>query len=137
MVPRKKILPRGIRNRNPLNIRIGNVWLGEVKNPDDPQFEQFVSMDYGLRAGFVLLRRYIRHYHHDTIRKIITAWAPPVENTTSLYIQTVGQMAGIDVDAQLDYYDMGVMCKIVDAMCFVENGMHVDFSLIEKAYTMA
>mgnify|MGYP007032335315 CR=1 FL=1 len=40
----QKPLPRGIRNNNPLNIRIGNVWLGEVQSPDDPEFEQFVSM---------------------------------------------------------------------------------------------
>ena len=72
----KKPIPRGIRNNNPLNIRIGNVWLGEVPNPTDHEFEQLVSMFYGLRAGFILLRRYIRRYHLTTVPDIISRWAP-------------------------------------------------------------
>ena len=36
-------IPRGFRNHNPLNIRIGNTWLGEVADPTDSDFEQFVS----------------------------------------------------------------------------------------------
>lgn len=43
------MLPRGIRNNNPLNIKIGNDWKGEVPNTDGT-FEQFESMEYGLRA---------------------------------------------------------------------------------------
>ena len=67
---------RGVRNNNPLNIRIGNAWLGEVKNPTDKEFEQFESLLYGLRAAFVLIRRYIRRYGLCTIRQIVTRWAP-------------------------------------------------------------
>jgi hypothetical protein len=44
-----RIIPRGIRNNNPLNIRIGNTWLGERPEPTDHDFEEFVSMEYGLR----------------------------------------------------------------------------------------
>ena len=72
-MPRTKTIPRGIRNNNPLNIRIGNTWLGEVADPSDPSFEQFVSMQYGVRAACVLLRRYIRHYKRQTIQAIISA----------------------------------------------------------------
>ena len=129
--------PRGIRNNNPLNIRIGNVWLGERDNPDDPDFEQFVHITYGLRAAFVLLRRYIRHYHRTRVPMIISAWAPSSENNTAAYIDKVCSLSGINPDAQLFYEDKDLMCRLVDAMAFVECGQHVDSKYIEKGYDMA
>lgn len=131
------MIPRGIRNNNPLNIRVGNVWLGEVKNPTDPLFEQFNSMEYGLRAGFVLLRRYIRHYKRQTIEDIISSWAPSNENNTKAYIDTVVKVSGIPSNRILHYSDKESMCKLVDAMCFVENGKHVSMEKITKGYDLA
>lgn len=130
----KRPIPRGIRNCNPLNIRIGNVWLGEVPNPTDNEFEQFVSMFYGLRAGFILLRRYIRRYHLTTVPDIISRWAPGSENNTVKYIDTVCQLSGIAPDAQLMYEDEETLVNLVDAMILVECGQHVDRSTIIKAY---
>lgn len=132
-----RIIPRGIRNNNPLNIRVGNVWFGEVKNPTDPLFEQFNSMEYGLRAGFVLLRRYIRHYKRQTIEDIISSWAPSNENNTKAYIATVVKVSGIPSNRILHYSDKETMCKLVDAMCFVENGKHVSMEKITKGYDLA
>lgn len=132
-----KQIPRGIRNNNPLNIRIGNVWLGEVAAPTDPDFEQFVGMEYGLRAGFVLLRRYIRHYGKDTIRSIISTWAPSTENNTEAYIQRVASSMNIDADEPIRYEDEKTMCQLVAAMCLVECGQKVDFAKIEKGYKWA
>lgn len=131
------MIPRGIRNNNPLNIRVGNVWLGEVKNPTDPHFEQFNSMEYGLRAGFVLLRRYIRHYKRQTIEDIISSWAPSNENNTKAYIDTVVRVSGIDRNEILHYSNKDTMCKLVDAMCYVENGTHVSMEKISKGYDLA
>lgn len=133
----KRQLPRGIRNNNPLNIRIGNVWLGEVSEPTDPDFEQFVSMEYGLRAAFVLLRRYIRHYKRTTIAQIISAWAPRNENNTTLYIDKVVQLSGIDPDTQLKFEDADAMVKLVSAMAYVENGREVEMKKIQAGYNMA
>ena len=132
-----RMIPRGIRNNNPLNIRVGNVWLGEVKNPTDPHFEQFNSMEYGLRAGFILLRRYIRHYKRLTIEDIISSWAPSNENNTKAYIDTVVKVSGIPSNRILHYSDKETMCKLVDAMCFVENGKHVSMEKITKGYDLA
>lgn len=132
-----RMIPRGIRNNNPLNIRVGNVWLGEVKNPTDPHFEQFNSMEYGLRAGFILLRRYIRHYKRLTIEDIISSWAPSNENNTKAYIATVVKVSGIPSNRILHYSDKETMCKLVDAMCFVENGAHVSMEKISKGYDIA
>lgn len=132
-----RMIPRGIRNNNPLNIRVGNVWLGEVKNPTDPHFEQFNSMEYGLRAGFILLRRYIRHYKRLTIEDIISSWAPSNENNTKAYVDTVVKVSGIPSNRILHYSDKETMCKLVDAMCFVENGKHVSMEKITKGYDLA
>lgn len=131
------MIPRGIRNNNPLNIRVGNVWLGEVKNPTDPHFEQFNSMEYGLRAGFILLRRYIRHYKRLTIEDIISSWAPSNENNTKAYIDTVVKVSGIPSNRILHYSDKESMCKLIDAMCFVENGKHISMEKITKGYDLA
>lgn len=136
---RKKIVPRGIRNNNPLNIRIGNTWLGE-RHPaecDDPCFEQFVSIIYGLRAAFCILRRYIRHYHRNTIRLIITSWAPATENDTGRYIDFVAKQVGINPDDKIDYSDKATMCAIVQAMAQMECGEKLQPADIDKGYNLA
>lgn len=132
-----KTISRGIRNNNPLNIRIGNTWLGEVPNPTDSDFEQFVSVTYGLRAAFVILRRYIRRYKRNTIRLIIKAWAPACENDTELYIKVVSQLSKIDPDSPIDYSDQEKMCAIVKAMAKHECGANILDDTIFKAYNMA
>lgn len=129
--------PRGIRNNNPLNIRIGNTWLGEVPNPTDSDFEQFVNVRYGLRAAFCILRRYIRRYHRDTITKIIHAWAPASENDCASYIKVVAHRSSIDPDAKIDYDDVATMCKLVQAMAFIECGRELDIKVIEESYKIA
>lgn len=131
------MLPRGIRNNNPLNIRIGNKWKGEVENPTDKDFEQFTCMRYGLRAGFVLLKRYIEHYHLENITEIIHRWAPNSENPTSKYIAFVSERSGIGALDKLSFNDRQTMVRLVEAMCYFENGMSVDVGLINDAYTIA
>lgn len=133
----KKSVPRGIRNKNPLNIRIGNTWLGEVQQPTDLEFEQFVSMEYGCRAAFVLLRRYIRRFGRNTIRKIISTWAPSSENNTAKYIEKVSKATGIGADDVIAYEDFKTMVKIVCAMAYVENGEEIDQSIVERGYKLA
>ena len=132
-----KAIPRGIRNNNPLNIRIGNVWLGEVRNPTDPLFEQFVTMTYGVRAAFVILRRYIRVYHRTTIPQVIESWAPSTENNTVKYVDMVCQLSGIAPDEQLHYEDFDQMFRLVDSMIVVECGQHISEQHIRDGYRMA
>lgn len=134
---RQRNIPRGIRNCNPLNIRIGNTWLGERPDPDDNEFEQFVNMVAGIRAGFCILRRYIRRYKLNTIRLIVTRWAPEKENQTDRYIQSVSSSMKLDADEVIRYEDRETMCKLVDAMIRVECGQPVDMVWIEKGYSVA
>ena len=129
--------PRGIRNNNPLNIRIGNTWLGEVPNPTDSEFEQFVSVRYGLRAAFYILRRYIRRYGRNTPAKIIRAWAPAVENNTQHYIEVVCKRSLIAPDEVIDYADKNTMVRLVKAMAFVECGVQLDDDVSGCSYDIA
>lgn len=130
-------IPRGIRNNNPLNIRIGNTWLGEVPNPTDSEFEQFVSVRYGLRAAFYILRRYIRRYGRNTPVKIIRAWAPAIENNTQRYIEVVCKRSLIAPDEVIDYADKKTMVRLVKAMAFVECGVQLDDDVVGDSYDIA
>lgn len=137
MTTKQKEKPRGIRNNNPLNIRIGNVWLGEVKENTDGEFEQFTSMKYGLRAAIVLLRRYICHYRLNTISSIISRWAPCSENNTRLYIDFVSKRVEISPNCPIDFYDKITICKLVEAMAYYECRTLIDYGTIEKAYDIS
>ena len=94
------MLPRGIRNNNPLNIRrSADKWKGLSRTQSDPSFCQFESLEYGWRAAFYLLTRtYYHKYRLYTIRGIISKWAPPIENETQTYIANVSRLTGIASD---------------------------------------
>lgn len=137
----KKIEPRGIRNNNPLNIRKGSNWQGEKHPQTDKSFEEFESMQYGVRAGFIILRRYMSGYNgltekFNTIEKIIRRWAPPSENNTKAYIEQVSKLTGIPSTLKISFSQRSYMVAIVDAMIRVECGQTVDRMIIESAYDM-
>lgn len=134
-------LPRGIRNNNPLNIVKGNSWKGERANQTDKRFEEFESMAMGLRAGFILLRNYIegtktRPTKFNTIRKIVSRWAPPSENHTQRYIESVCKWTGLLPDEVIRFRERKKMVAIVQAMAKMECGVTLDFALIESAYDL-
>jgi hypothetical protein len=137
----KPKVPRGIRNNNPLNIRKGNNWKGERPVQSDKAFEEFSSMTYGIRAGFIIIRKYMSGYNgltekFNTIEKIIRRWAPPTENATQRYIDQVAKESGISPRLKLSFDDKKSMCAIVSAMIHVECGQKVDMALIESGYDL-
>lgn len=137
----KKIVPRGIRNNNPLNIRKGNNWKGERPNQTDKAFEEFESMEMGVRAGFYLIRKYMSGYNgltekFNTIEKIIRRWAPASENNTQAYIDTVAKKTGISPRLKLSFQSKRQMVDIVAAMIEVECGQSIDRQIIESGYDM-
>ncbi len=120
------MLPRGIRNNNPLNIRRSkDQWKGLADAQTDRAFCQFKSLEYGWRAAFYLLTRtYYHKYRLYTIRTIIRRWAPPGENNTEAYIANVSRLTGIDPDEPigipLEKPSRWMMVGI--AMAIQENG---------------
>ena len=68
-------LPRGLRNRNPGNIRRSAVrYKGETES-DDAAFKTFASTAWGYRAMFVLLHTYRVRHRIATLRGMIARWA--------------------------------------------------------------
>ena len=130
-------IPRGIRNNNPLNLRVGNNWKGEVANPSDHTFEQFTEMKWGVRAAFVVLRNYIQRHKCNTIRKIISRWAPANENNTLAYIATVSQRANIKPDEVINVDNTCQMIALLLAMCFVENGQEISLDDVVEGWLLA
>ena len=114
-------LPRGLRNRNPGNIRRSAVrYKGETEG-GDAAFKSFRSMAWGYRAMFVLLHTYSRNGYR-TLRQMISRYAPPVENHTERYIRCVAEWSGTGADAPLDTLDAAEMISVVAAMSRMENG---------------
>ena len=130
-------IPRGIRNNNPLNLRVGNNWKGEVANPSDHTFEQFTEMKWGVRAAFVVLRNYIQRHKCNTIRKIISRWAPANENNTQAYIATVSQRANIKPDEVINVDNTCQMIALLLAMCYVENGQEISLDDVVEGWLLA
>lgn len=130
-------LSRGLRNNNPGNIRHDrDKWQGEIQPSQDKSFKQFSSMAYGYRAMIKLLQNYSKLHRCDTLRKMIQRYAPPVENHTENYIKTVATRANINPDAIVPISNKDVMCRIVAAMSFVENGVPAVMADVEKGWNL-
>lgn len=136
-MPSKKITPRGIRNCNPCNIRKSTSarYEGEIIPSSDSAFRQFRSMGWGYRAVFVLLDSY-RRRGFDTIAKMISRWAPPIENNTEAYINAVCNGALMGRDEKVDTHDRDTMVLIVAAMSKVENGIPADIDEILEGWEL-
>lgn len=120
---------RGYRNNNPGNIRInGDKFQGEVIPSQDKEFKQFESMSYGYRAIFKILRNYQINYKLNTIRQMISRWAPKNENDTANYISFVSERSGISADDPIRTDNREMMIRMVAAMSRVENGIDADMS---------
>ena len=133
----RKIAPRGIRNNNPLNIRIGNKWFGEVDNPTDHEFEQFKEMKYGVRAAFIILWKYLYRYRLKTVKEIVKRWAPASENNVESYVRTVIQSQGLKQNETLDFENYTQMRLLLRGMCLAENGQYIADSDIQEGYDLA
>jgi hypothetical protein len=130
-------LPRGLRNCNPLNIKIGNDWKGETDKNTDGVFEQFTELKYGYRAAFIILRKYINKYHRDTIRKIVLSWSPDGDFLTLRYMNYVARESECRLDEVIDFNNKPLMVSIVKAMAMFENGIKVEQTPIVEGYEMA
>ncbi|EPY03478.1 hypothetical protein [Magnetospirillum fulvum] len=122
-------IPRGIRNNNPGNIDYGPGTkgfvgcLGVEQGVSSPRFCRFDSMAHGIRAVGKLLGTYRRKYGLDTVRGLITRWAPPNENDTGAYVAAVARAAEVGPDDPLPApLPALVMTALVRAIIRHENG---------------
>jgi hypothetical protein len=128
--------PRGISNNNPLNLRHSpDTFKGEIQSTDK-SFEQYESIEYGYRAAFVTLYTYLTKYGCNTIEKIITRFAPPIENDTAAYIRAVVKYSGVAADEALTAISGDKYILIVSAMSFVENGVNADINQVKAGFAL-
>lgn len=115
---------RGERNNNPGNIRPASyTWQGQTGVDSGPMgsYIIFSTPEYGIRAiAKDLMTKYARGL--DTVREIITAYAPPSENPTESYISSVCQSLGILSTTPLDMNDTTTLTNFVYAIIKHENG---------------
>ena len=117
----KKDLPRGIRNNNAGNIENNGIaWNGLSDTQNDDRFYQFISAEYGIRAIAKILRTYQSKYGINTVRGIISRWAPPTENNTESYIQAVSKTLGVIPDEPINVDEH--MVGLVNSIITHENG---------------
>jgi len=115
--------PRGLRNNNPGNIRISKIhWIGEADAQPDPDFVTFSAPEYGIRAVCKILLSYQADDRCQTIRQLISRWAPPNENDTGAYVDAVSRACGLGPDDPTCVRQASVMTPLVEAIIRQETG---------------
>lgn len=89
------------RNYNPGNLRPSSQyqWNGEVGS--NGGFVIFDSPEMGTRALTKNLYTSQETHGNNSVREIITRWAPPSENDTDAYVKKVASEMGVSPDADL------------------------------------
>ena len=114
---------RGMRNRNPGNIRrSADPWQGLATDQTDPEFFVFVTVPHGIRAMARVLIAYQDRHGIRSVRRIVNRYAPPSENKTGSYIDVVANRTGFRPDDELDLHTYAHLRPLVDAMVEVECG---------------
>lgn len=127
-------MTRAERNHNPLNIRLTHdKWVGRCSEQTDKEFVQFTSDLYGFRSAFRIIHNGFR-YGRNTIRKIVSRWAPPNENNTDNYVRYISDMVSVSPDEVLNYDNLDIMSAIVLAMAKMESGKWYSSDIVIQAY---
>lgn len=139
--------PRGIKNNNPGNINktfksnAPYLWNGEVPHDEntDSRFKQFYDFTYGVRALMLNLKSYFKN-GKDTVREIISTWAPASENKegTEAYIKFVSKELKVNDSTKLAMTEK-TLTALAKAIAKFENGVGTDWvddSVAKKAYSL-
>ncbi|MEO8238479.1 MAG: hypothetical protein ABI576_10250 [Flavobacterium sp.] len=116
----RKDLTRGIRNNNPGNLKnFGIAWQGKIPLPQNTDqnktFDQFTDVKYGIRAMLIDLLGDIGK-GKNTLRKLISEYAPNSENNTDVYISTVAKSMGVGADVVIKEVDFTFMFNLAKAI---------------------
>ncbi|ALP47814.1 internal virion protein with endolysin domain [Escherichia phage GA2A] len=126
---------RGIRNNNIGNIRVSkDQWEGATG--DDGAFVTFDTPDSGVRALAKNLMSYGRQ-GYDSIEKIINRWAPPNENDTQSYINSVVAATGIPATQSIDLTNPDVLASLSEAIGYHETGSRYNPEVYQQGVARA
>lgn len=132
-------LSRGLRNNNPGNIRHSNItkWKGQSAEQPDKSFVHFDTMEYGYRAMAKTLLTYYRKHKLNTIRDIISRWAPSNENNTEAYIRSVSNSMSLGPEKPFKVDEQPMLVSLCAAISKVENGVSANRYHVEKGVELA
>lgn len=112
----------GYKGCNPLNVRASSdKWKGSIGSSDNGYVIFSTPMD-GIRAAATVIKNYGTKYGINTVRDIVSRYAPASENPTDDYIANVCKGTGYDPDEKLDTKNPEVLKKLVTAMMKQEIG---------------
>jgi hypothetical protein len=123
------MLPRSVRNNNPGNIERNLIAWEGLASPDEMTPEQqqetrfavFTGADWGFRAlARDLHNKWARGL--DTVRKIISVYAPPNENDTEAYIRDVSDRMQVSPDQPLALGNASQLAAMARAIAVHEAG---------------
>lgn len=139
---------RPVRNSNPGDLESGDHWQGLVpKNQMTPEqaaedrFAVFAGPKWGFRAMAIILLNYARVHHLNTVREIISRWAPASENDTEAYVSKVADRVGVSPDISLDFTKPDLLASLARAITIQECGgwffkdadLHAGIAMAEAA----
>lgn len=114
--------------QNPLSIRNNNP--GNIRDTQSGAFRQFSTPEEGLAAmandltakitgNSPAMKARFGEGYQPTLTNVISTWAPPTENDTQNYIDTVARETGLAPDQVLSPMDIQ---KLIPAMAKMEGG---------------
>lgn len=113
--------PRGIRNNNPGNLNYAGQSGAHLESGANARFAAFNSMEQGISALATQLQLYASR-GIDTVRGIISKYAPKGENNTEAYIKTIMKKLGVGDNQRLNLNDQNVLRELISGISTVENG---------------
>jgi|SRR6266850_3949164 len=122
-------LPRGLRNNNPGNLKAEEDWQGQI-GIDGP-FLIFQTLPWGTRALATDLANKMKR-GLVTIRQIITTYAPPIENKTGAYIQSMVDDTGFTADQVLPM-NTDTLARLIRAIVNHEEGETASYDYVSDA----
>lgn len=134
-------LARGLRNNNPGNIKkSGDAWRGtdHAATERESTFVVFTSPVWGIRAMARLLNGYYNRHGLETVRGIISRWAPAGSENPhhANYVAHVARAVGVSPDARLSI--PSAYSRMIPAMIEFENGSNpYPPSLIQEGISLA
>lgn len=125
--------PRGLSLNNPGNIKKGNDWKGIASKQEDSVFDTFNTPEDGIRAMVKVLKSYKTKHGLDTIKGIVSRYAPSSENDTNAYVKRVANSMKIAENEKLNLSDRNQMLSFIKSIIQVEQGMQpfTDATLIK------
>ncbi len=128
-------VPRGLRNNNPLNLSYAAGQPGVLGA--DGRYGVFPSLPVGVAAAERQLLRYSDRDHIDTVRGLVSRWAPPGENDTGAYIAAVADRLRVSPDAHLNLRDAATAEALILAMGRHETGTEIDPAGVHRGVAIA